>query len=67
MRRLLLFVLLAMGPLVNGLAPARLLIERDDVFRTLHVEYFDAVRFPHLICIDDRPDTLTQVLAARGG
>jgi predicted metalloprotease with PDZ domain len=44
-----------------------LLIEHDDVFRTLHVEYFDGVRFPHLSRIDERPDTLTQVLAARGG
>lgn len=44
-----------------------LLIEHDDEFRTLHVEYFDGARFPHLIRIDERPDTLTQVLAARGG
>jgi len=41
-----------------------LLIEHDDEFRTA---YFDDARFPHLLRIDGRPDTLTQVLAARGG
>lgn len=45
--------------------PIRLLVENDDFYRTLSVEYYDGPRFPHLIRIDGTPDTLATVLAPR--
>ncbi len=45
--------------------PLELLVENDDFFRTLSVEYFDGPRFPHLTRIEARPDTLSQILKPR--
>lgn len=45
--------------------PIELLVETGDFYRTLHVEYFDGARFPHLTRIADRADTLSQVLTPR--
>jgi len=45
--------------------PIELLVENDEFFRTLRVEYFDGPRFPHLTRIEARPDTLTQILKPR--
>ena len=45
--------------------PIELLVENDEFFRTLRVEYFDGPRFPHLTRIEERPDTLTQILKPR--
>jgi predicted metalloprotease with PDZ domain len=45
--------------------PIELLVENDDFYRTLPVEYFDGPRFPHFVRIDGRPDTLTQVVTSR--
>ncbi|HWZ64603.1 MAG TPA: hypothetical protein VNX02_16410 [Steroidobacteraceae bacterium] len=45
--------------------PIELLIESADFYRTLHVEYFDGARYPHLTRIADRPDTLSEVLKPR--
>jgi predicted metalloprotease with PDZ domain len=45
--------------------PIELLIESAGYYRTLRVEYFDGARFPHLVRIAARPDTLSQALSAR--
>jgi len=45
--------------------PIELLVESDDYYRTLKVEYFDGPRFPHLARIEGRPDTLSAVLKSR--
>jgi predicted metalloprotease with PDZ domain len=42
-----------------------LLVESDDYYRTLNVEYYDGLRFPHLLRIEDRPDTLGALIQAR--
>lgn len=46
--------------------PITLLIKSADYYRTLSVAYFGGPRFPHLVRIVGRPDTLTQVLHPRG-
>jgi predicted metalloprotease with PDZ domain len=45
--------------------PIALLVESADYYRTLSVEYYDGPRFPHLVRIEGRPDTLSSVIAAR--
>jgi len=45
--------------------PIALLVESDDYYRTLNVEYYDGPRFPHLLRIEDRPDTLSALIQAR--
>ncbi len=45
--------------------PISLLVEKADYFTTLHVEYYDGVRYPHLVRIEGRTDELDAVLAPR--
>jgi predicted metalloprotease with PDZ domain len=45
--------------------PIALLVENNDFYRTLSVEYFDGPRFAHFVRIEARPDTLTQVVTSR--
>ena len=45
--------------------PIELMVESGDYYRTLSVAYYDGARYPHLTRLDDRPDTLAQVLKAR--
>lgn len=45
--------------------PIELLIESADFYRTLHLEYFDGARYPHLARISGQNDTLSEVLKAR--
>jgi predicted metalloprotease with PDZ domain len=45
--------------------PIELLVQNSDYYRTLKVEYFDGPRFPHLVRIEGRPDTLSQALQPR--
>ena len=45
--------------------PISVLVENDDFYRTLSVEYYDGPRFPHLVRIDGTPDLLVTVLAPR--
>jgi predicted metalloprotease with PDZ domain len=45
--------------------PIELMVESGDFYRTLTVAYFDGRRYPHLQRIEDRPDTLSQVLRPR--
>ena len=45
--------------------PVQLLVENSDSYQTLSVEYYDGPRYPHLVRIEGRPDTLSDVIAAR--
>jgi predicted metalloprotease with PDZ domain len=45
--------------------PIELLIENGDYFRLVSVPYFDGPRYPHLVRIEGKPDTLTEVLKHR--
>ena len=45
--------------------PIALLVENDEFYRTLAVEYYDGPRYPHLERIDGRPDALAAVIGAR--
>jgi predicted metalloprotease with PDZ domain len=45
--------------------PIALLVENADFLTTLPVEYYDGPRYPHLVRIEGRPDTLSNVIAAR--
>ncbi|HET7757363.1 MAG TPA: hypothetical protein VFK87_08915 [Steroidobacteraceae bacterium] len=45
--------------------PIGLLVENADFYRTLHVEYFDGARFPHLARIEGRSDVLAELLQPR--
>jgi predicted metalloprotease with PDZ domain len=46
-------------------APLELLIENAESYRTVQVDYRGGRRYPHLERIADRPDGLSQVIAAR--
>jgi hypothetical protein len=45
--------------------PIELLVETGDYYRVISVPYFDGPRYPHLVRIEARPDTLTEVLKHR--
>ena len=45
--------------------PIDVMVETGDYYRVISVPYFDGPRYPHLIRIDARPDTLTEVLKHR--
>ena len=45
--------------------PIALLVENGDYFRTLSIEYYDGPRYPHLVRIEGRPDTLSEVFSPR--
>ena len=45
--------------------PIALLVENSDYYRTLSVEYYDGPRYPHLVRIEGRPDTLSAVFSPR--
>jgi predicted metalloprotease with PDZ domain len=45
--------------------PIALLVENGDYYRTLSLEYYDGPRYPHLVRIEGRPDTLSAVYAPR--
>ena len=53
------------SPLQNTRKPIELLVENDDYYRTIPVEYYDGPRYPHLQRIDGKPDLLSAVLAPR--
>ncbi len=44
--------------------PIELLVDNADFFKTLSIEYYDGPRYPHLVRIEGRPDTLSNVIAA---
>lgn len=45
--------------------PIALLVESSDYYRTLSIEYYDGPRYPHLVRIEGRPDTLSAVFSPR--
>jgi predicted metalloprotease with PDZ domain len=45
--------------------PLALLVESGDYYRTLSIEYYDGPRYPHLVRIEGRPDTLSAVFSPR--
>lgn len=42
--------------------PIDLLVEKDDVYRTVSIPYFDGPRYPHLVRVKDAPDRLSEVV-----
>jgi predicted metalloprotease with PDZ domain len=46
-------------------APIELLVKSADYYRTLSLAYFGGPRFPHLVRVSSRPDTLDEVLQPR--
>ena len=42
-----------------------LLVANADFYRTFKVEYFDGLRYPHLVRVEGKPDQFSQVLAPR--
>lgn len=45
--------------------PIALLVEDSDYYRTLSVEYYDGLRYPHLVRIEGHPDLLSAVSSPR--
>jgi predicted metalloprotease with PDZ domain len=45
--------------------PISLLVEKGDYYLTLRVEYYDGLRFPHLVRIEGRADNLGAILTPR--
>jgi predicted metalloprotease with PDZ domain len=45
--------------------PIELMVDTGDYFRIISVPYFDGPRYPHLIRLEGRPDTLSEVLKHR--
>ena len=45
--------------------PIELLVDNADYFKTFKVEYYDGLRFPHLVRVEDKPDVLSKVLEGR--
>jgi predicted metalloprotease with PDZ domain len=45
--------------------PISLLVEKGDYYQTLRVEYYDGLRFPHLVRIEGRADNLGAILTPR--
>jgi C-terminal processing protease CtpA/Prc len=45
--------------------PIALLVEDSDYYRTLSVEYYGGLRYPHLVRIEGRPDLLSAVFSPR--
>jgi hypothetical protein len=45
--------------------PITLLVEKGDYYQTLRVEYYDGLRFPHLVRIEGRADNLGAILTPR--
>lgn len=55
----------AISAAASSRQPIALLVEHDDYYRTLNVEYYDGPRFPHLARIEGRPDTLSALIQPR--
>lgn len=42
--------------------PIELLVEKDDMYRTVSIPYFDGPKYPHLVRVKDVPDRLSEVV-----
>jgi predicted metalloprotease with PDZ domain len=49
----------------SGNEPIELLVESDDYFKTLHIDYHGGPRYPHLVRIEGQPDLLSEIIKAR--
>ena len=49
----------------GGSDPIRLVIKRDDAFRTVEFDYHDGLRHPRLVRIEGTRDRLADIFAAR--
>ena len=47
--------------------PIELLVEKDNVFRTIAIPYYDGPRYPHLVRVKDVPERLSEVVKPRAG
>ncbi len=45
--------------------PIELLVEDDDYFKTVRIDYHGGPRFPHLVRIEGKPDLLSEIIKAR--
>ncbi|HEV3275288.1 MAG TPA: M61 family peptidase [Terriglobia bacterium] len=49
----------------SGSEPIELLVENDDYFRTVRIDYHGGPRYPHLVRIEGKPDILSEIIKAR--
>lgn len=49
----------------NGKEPIELLVENQDFFQTININYHDGERYPHLERITGKPDVLTEIGAMK--
>jgi predicted metalloprotease with PDZ domain len=45
--------------------PVQLLVEKDELFRTISIAYYGGPRYPHLVRVKGRPDRLTEIVKPR--
>ena len=48
-------------------APTAFLVQQDDWFRTLNVDYHGGPQYPHLVRVSGTPDMLAKIMAPRTG
>jgi acyl-coenzyme A synthetase/AMP-(fatty) acid ligase len=47
--------------------PIELLVEKDDMYRTISIPYYGGLRYPHLVRVTGTPDRLSEVVKPRRG
>ncbi|HEY6430214.1 MAG TPA: hypothetical protein VIX84_23535, partial [Acidimicrobiales bacterium] len=45
--------------------PIQLLVESDDYFKTVTIDYHGGPRYPHLVRVEGKPDMLSEIIKAR--
>jgi len=48
----------------HSTAPIVMIVKRNDLFRTVSIDYHGGLRYPHLTRIEGTPDGLTAIMAA---
>ena len=49
----------------TGSEPIELIVENDDYFKTVRIDYHGGPRYPHLVRIEGKPDLLSEIIKAR--
>jgi len=49
----------------TGSVPIELIVENDDYFKTVRIDYQGGPRYPHLVRIEGKPDLLSEIIKAR--
>jgi predicted metalloprotease with PDZ domain len=49
----------------HGTDPIRLLLKYQGGYRTVDVDYHDGLQYPHLVRVEDTPDYLDEIIAAK--